>query len=282
MHLQSDIQQSCQPKSYIWHAVTPKLYKTSSFRDSAMETASVDTAYQPSSSQYPNSVSPSGSSQRPRRRSTAGPAPISIDIPPTPSIPSASSSYDSAQYATHAECPPAQTSDSNAKATTSQLTTAQQPAELQATTSIPQQQQQPAAANQQPTTPHLTSAVQPRQLEASSQSPLGGVLGQLGGQAGDPSTAASEDLLSWLDLKDRQVALPLLGGIAPAARQASIASDEPGAMFKHQEAAEVYPLLAHSLTVKTQSTTCMHSCLLMLSAAYSAKSCPLFGTSAQA
>ena len=216
-------------------AGTPKLHKTSSFRDSAMETASVDTAYQPGSSQRGNSlasVSPSSSTQRPRRRSDAGPAHISIDIPPTPSVPpSAASSYDSTYYASHAEPAPLQTSQAPAQPSSRPV---QQPAEAQASTA------QPISAQEHPAEPQMSAAIQPRQEAAPVQSPLGGMLGQLGSPSVDPATPSPQNLLAWLDMKDRQVVPPLLGGVNHSVSQTSIAAqEEPSALFKHQEAAEV-------------------------------------------
>ena len=200
-----------------------------------METASVDTAYQPGSSQRGNSlasVSPSSSTQRPRRRTDAGPAHISIDIPPTPSVPpSASSSYDSTHYAPHAEPAPPQTSQAPAQPSSRLV---QQPAEAQASVA------QPISSQESPTEPQMSAAVQPRQEAPPVQSPLGGVLGQLGSPNADPSAASPQNLLAWLDMKDRQVVPPLLGGVNHSVSQTSIAAqEEPSALFKHQEAAEV-------------------------------------------
>lgn len=208
--------------------------KTPSFRDSAMETASVDTAYQPSSSQhghsqYAPSASPS-SSRRPSRQSESGPPPqIRIDIPPTPSVPpSAASSYDSTYYTSQAEAPP-EASEPAAEA----LAFSRPAGKLQPVA-------QPAVGSQQPTTPNPTSAVQPRQqTDARAQSPLGGLMGRLGSQSPDlGSPLPTEDLLAWLETKDRQVAPPSHLGVAQAFRQPSATIlEEP--VFKHQEAAEV-------------------------------------------
>lgn len=200
-----------------------------------METASVDTAYQHGNSQRGNSlasISPSSSTQRPRRRSDAGPSHISIDIPPTPSVPpSAATSYDSTHYTAHAEPVLLQSSEVQAAPA---AVLVQQPAEVQAPAT------QPSSANQPSTSAQFPPAVQPRQAAAPNQSPLGGLLGQLGSQDAAPVTAAPEDLLAWLDMKDQQVAPPLLGGLKSAVRQTSLAAQEElSALFKHQEAAEV-------------------------------------------
>ncbi|DBA67330.1 TPA: hypothetical protein ACH3X2_001627 [Trebouxia sp. C0005] len=222
---------------------TPVIRKTPSFRDSAMETASVDTAYQPSSSQhghsqYAPSASPASTSRRPSRHSDSGPpAQIRIDIPPTPTVPpSAASSYDSTYYTSQAPLEaPLEASESPADATA----LPGQPGKLQPST-MPQS----VAGSQQPTTPNPTSAVQPRQqTDARAQSPLGGLMGRLGSQSPDmAATLHTEDLLAWLETKDRQVAPPLHLGTAQAFRQPSATiSEEP--VFKHQEAAEVRRLV---------------------------------------
>ena len=66
-------------------------------------------------------------------------------------------------------------------------------------------------------------------------------MGRLGSPGPDlASPLPAEDLLAWLETKDRQVAPPLQLGIAQATRQPSATTiDEPNANFKHQEAAEV-------------------------------------------
>lgn len=222
-----------------------------------METASVDTAYQHGSSQRGNSlasISPSSSTQQhTRRRSDAGPAHISIDIPPTPSVPpSAASSYDSTQYASQAAPVPSQIPSEATAITPTVLTSP--PAALQAPAAMP------TSVHQQPGPAQLPAIVQPRQEAASLQSPPGGLLGQLSRPATDPSTAASEDLLSWLDMKDRQVVPPLLGGVNAAARQASLATqEEPSALFKHQEAAEVCEWNSTSVTCCIDAQHCLSS-----------------------
>ena len=223
------------------HSGTPVVRKTPSFRDSAMETASVDTAYQPSSSQhghahYAPSASPS-TSRRPSRHGDSGPAHIRIDIPPTPSVPpSAASSYDSTYYSsvTHADAPPEVLEPVGEAAAysggASKLAAAAQ--------SVP--------GSQQPTTPNPASAIQPwQQIDARTQSPLGGLLGRLGSQSPDlASPLPAEDLLAWLATKDRQVAPPLQFGIAQNTQQPSATLvEEPSAKFKHQEAAEVQFIL---------------------------------------
>lgn len=200
-----------------------------------METASVDTAYQPSSSQHGHSqhaptASPS-TSRRPSRQSDAGPANIRIDIPPTPSVPpSAASSYDSMYYPSNSDAPPELLESVGEAAAYSG-----QPGKLQPAA-------QSVAGSQQSTTPNPASALQPRQqADARVQSPLGGLLGRLGSQSPDlASPLPAEDLLAWLETKDRQVAAPLQLGIAQAMRQPSATIiEEPNAKFKHQEAAEV-------------------------------------------
>ena len=225
---------------------TPVMRKTPSFRDSAMETASVDTAYQPSSSQhghsqYAPSASPASSSRRPSRQSGSGPAQIRIDIPPTPSVPpSAASSYDSTYYANQAEAPPESSEPSVEVTGFSGQTGKLQPAAQ-------------SAGSQQPTTPNPTSAAQPRQTDGRLQSPLGGLLGRLGSQSPDLASALpTEDLLVWLETKDRQVAPPLHFGAAQAFKQPSATlSEEPNAMFKHQEAAEVHSCATYQCRIMT-------------------------------
>ena len=240
------------------YAGTPVVRKTPSFRDSAMETASVDTAYQPSSSQhghsqYAPSASPSSASRRPRRQSDAGPPPqIRIDIPPTPTVPpSAASSYDSTYHASQAplEAPP-EASQPSAEGTALSA----QAGKLQ-----PSSASQPAAGSQQPTTPNPISAAQPRQqTDARAQSPLGGLMGQLGSQSPDAASPVhTEDLLAWLETKDRQVAPPLHLGVAQAFRQPSATlAEEP--VFKHQEAAEVclLPLVASCIICSKACAVC--------------------------
>lgn len=199
-----------------------------------METASVDTAYQHGSSQRGNSlasISPSSSTQhRTRRRSGAAPADISIHIPPTPSVPpSAASSYDSIQYASQAD-PNASQLPSH---TAAPAVLNEQPPAAQASAT--------QFTNQFPGSSQVLPAIQPIQEAAPLQTPLGGLLGDLHRPSID--AAATQDLLSWLDMKDRQVVPPLLGGINPAARQGSLATqEESSALFNHQEAAEVHNL----------------------------------------
>lgn len=212
---------------------TPAVRKTPSFRDSAMETASVDTAYQPSSSQHGHSqyaASPS-TSRRPSRQSDSGPANIRIDIPPTPSVPpSAASSYDSTYYSSHGDAAP------------DVLEPVGEAAAYSGEAGKPQAAAQCVAGSQQPTTPSPGSAMQPRQqTDARPQSPLGGLLGRLGSQSPNlASPLPAEDLLAWLATKDRQVAPPLQLGSAQVVRQPSATLvEEPSANFKHQEAAEV-------------------------------------------
>ena len=234
----------CWCISLLAHVGTPVIRKTPSFRDSAMETASVDTAYQPSSSQhghsqYAPSASPASTSCRPSRHSDSGPpAQIRIDIPPTPTVPpSAASSYDITYYTSQASLEaPLEAVKSPADATA----LPGQAGKLQPST-MPQS----VAGSQQPTTPNPTSAVQPRQqTDARAQSPLGGLMGRLGSQSPDmAATLHTEDLLAWLETKDRQVAPPLHLGAAQAFRQPSATiSEEP--VFKHQEAAEVSLLVS--------------------------------------
>ena len=221
--------------SLIMSSGTPVARKTPSFRDSAMETASVDTAYQPSSrqhghSQYAPSASPS-TSHRPSRHSDSGPAHIRIDIPPTPSVPpSAASSYDSTYYSSHADAPP------------EVLEPVREAAAYSGEAGKPPIAAQSAPGSQQPTTPNPASATQPwQQTDARTQSTLGGLLGRLGSQSPDlASPLPAEDLLAWLETKDRQVAPPLQFGTAQTTRQPSATLvEEPSANFKHQEAAEV-------------------------------------------
>lgn len=223
---------------------TPVVRKTPSFRDSAMETASVDTAYQPSNSQhghaqYAPSASPS-TSRRPSRHSDSGPAHIRIDIPPTPSVPpSAASSYDSTYYSsvTHADAPP------------EVLEPVGEAAAYLGEASKLQAAAQSVPGSQQPSTPNPASATQPwQQTDARTQSPLGGLLGRLGSQSPDlASPLPAEDLLAWLATKDRQVAPPLQFGVAQNTREpAATLVEEPSANFKHQEAAEVQPVLSGS------------------------------------
>lgn len=218
---------------------TPVVRKTPSFRDSAMETASVDTAYQPSSSQhghaqYAPSASPS-TSRRPSRHSDSGPH-IRIDIPPTPSVPpSAASSYDSTYYSsvTHADAPP-EVLEPVGEAYSEEAS------KLQATA-------QHVPGSQQPTSPHPAAATQPwQQTDARTQSPLGGLMGRLGSQSPDLAIPLpAEDLLAWLANKDRQVAPPLQFGIAQTTPQPSASLvEEPSTNFKHQEAAEVQLILS--------------------------------------
>ena len=86
--------------------------------------------------------------------------------------------------------------------------------------------------------------MQPRQqMDARTQSPLGGLLGRLGSPSPNlASPVPAEDLLTWLETKDRQVAPPLQLGSAQIMRQPSATLvEEPSANFKHQEAAEVPP-----------------------------------------
>ncbi|KAL3139702.1 hypothetical protein ABBQ38_004012 [Trebouxia sp. C0009 RCD-2024] len=217
---------------------TPAVRKTPSFRDSAMETASVDTAYQPSSSQHGHSqyaASPS-TSRRPSRQSDSGPANIRIDIPPTPSVPpSAASSYDSTYYSSHGDAAP------------DVLEPVGEAAAYSGEAGKPQAAAQCVAGSQQPTTPSPGSAMQPRQqTDARPQSPLGGLLGRLGSQSPNlASPLPAEDLLAWLATKDRQVAPPLQLGSAQVVRQPSATLvEEPSANFKHQEAAEVRRLVS--------------------------------------
>jgi len=69
-------------------------------------------------------------------------------------------------------------------------------------------------------------------------------MGRLGSQSPDMAGIShTEDLLAWLETKDRQVAPPLHLGAAQAFRQPSATiSEEP--VFKHQEAAEVSLLVS--------------------------------------
>ena len=235
---------------------TPVVRKNPSFRDSAMETASVDTAYQPSSSQhghaqYAPSASPS-TSRRPSRHSDSGPSHIRIDIPPTPSVPpSAASSYDSTYYSsvTHADAPP-EVLEPVGEAYSEEAS------KLQAAA-------QHVPGSQQPTSPHPAAATQPwQQTDARTQSPLGGLMGRLGSQSPDlASPLPAEDLLAWLANKDRQVAPPLQFGIAQTMPQPSASLvEEPSTNFKHQEAAEVQLILSVTAILAHTQDVCNHKC----------------------